>query len=224
MWPYHALWNWITHDAAGFFTFCLVIVGAGQAGLFVWQLRYMRKGIEDARIAALAAQTSAEAAKEQVTLNRIGIIDLERAYLAVGPTEIRTDYIPQQQKQFYVPSDPMEVTVRLYVHNTGRTSATLKKIYGEFSNMLPLGNTPTYENVEPIITDLSVAAGTRDVLAPFDFKSEYVAQQFFWGYIEYKDIFKNTRTSRFCSSIVPAEANKTGKYQIAGSEGWRECD
>jgi hypothetical protein len=33
--------NWITHDATGFFTSWLVIVALGQAGLFVWQLRYM---------------------------------------------------------------------------------------------------------------------------------------------------------------------------------------
>jgi hypothetical protein len=30
--------DWLVHDAGGFFTFCLVVVGAAQAGLFLWQL------------------------------------------------------------------------------------------------------------------------------------------------------------------------------------------
>jgi hypothetical protein len=53
--------NWITHDAAGFFTAWLVIVGFGQAGLFVWQLRYMRIGMRDATVAANAARDSSAA-------------------------------------------------------------------------------------------------------------------------------------------------------------------
>lgn len=40
--------DWITHDASGFFTAWLVVVGFGQAGLFVWQLFYMRRGMNDA--------------------------------------------------------------------------------------------------------------------------------------------------------------------------------
>src|SRR5262245_39808985 len=39
---------WLTKDAAGFFTFLLVVVGGVQVGLFYWQLRYMRTGMEDA--------------------------------------------------------------------------------------------------------------------------------------------------------------------------------
>jgi hypothetical protein len=138
-----SLSNWLIHDAAGFFTFLLVIVGAIQAGLFLWQLRYMRKSLDDARVASLAAQAAAEAAKEQVAITKIGVVDLERAYLAAGPTQIKVDFINQgPQKQFYTPSDPLEFRVKLFIHNTGRTSATIKKVYGEFSNLLPTSVTP----------------------------------------------------------------------------------
>jgi hypothetical protein len=139
--------DWITHDAAGFFTLLLVLVGLGQAGLFVWQLRYMRKSIEDARLVALAAQAAAETAKEQVAVTKMGIVDLERAYLAVGPTQIKVDYVKRgdpKNGKIHLRSDPKELRVKLYVHNTGRTGATIKKIFAEFSNLLPISETPIY--------------------------------------------------------------------------------
>ena len=219
-------WNWVTHDAAGFFTACLVIVGFGQAGLFVWQLTLMRDGINDARIAAEAARVSAETAKEQVAVTKIGIFDLERAYLAVGPTQIILDFIPGRNKDpsFYAPGDPLEITAHLFIQNTGRTGATIKKIYGEFSNILPPGDTPTYGNVDPVETDLSIPANASDVLTPFDFKSSYLGDQFFWGYVEYTDIFRITHTSRFCAHFGPATQGKAAQYHIAGAADWRECD
>lgn len=53
---------WLTHDGAVFFTFVLSFIAAAQAGLFLWQLRYMKVGIKDASIAAKAADLSARAA------------------------------------------------------------------------------------------------------------------------------------------------------------------
>jgi len=44
-----AVWDWVTHDAAGFFTLWLVIVGGVQIGLFYWQLRLIRIAADDAR-------------------------------------------------------------------------------------------------------------------------------------------------------------------------------
>jgi hypothetical protein len=146
------------------------------------------------------------------------IVDLERAYLAAGPTQIKIDFVKQPQKQVYVPSAPVELRVKLIVHNTGRTAATIKKIYEEFSDLLP--QSPTYDSVQPILTDLSIAAGKESVLDPFEFQSDFVGPQFFWGYIEYVDIFKNKRVSRFCTHLEPDQ----GKYQIAGEDPWRDCD
>jgi hypothetical protein len=41
-----SFWDWMTHDEAGFFTFWLVVIGFSQAGLFVWQLGFMRATVE----------------------------------------------------------------------------------------------------------------------------------------------------------------------------------
>jgi hypothetical protein len=59
---------WLTKDAAGFFTFVLVIVGIGQLGLFYWQLRYMRAGMHDAKLAAEAAKDAAIAGTRQAII------------------------------------------------------------------------------------------------------------------------------------------------------------
>jgi hypothetical protein len=54
-------WNWLTHDAAGFFTLWLVIVGGGQVALFLWQLRLIKRTLGPAEEAARAAKLNAEA-------------------------------------------------------------------------------------------------------------------------------------------------------------------
>jgi hypothetical protein len=78
-----SFWDWVSHDAAGFFTLWLVIVGAGQAGLFLWQLRYMAKGMKDATITARAAQRSAVATAAQAEVARDSAIKLQRPYVFV---------------------------------------------------------------------------------------------------------------------------------------------
>jgi hypothetical protein len=56
-----AFWDWMVHDASGFFTFALVGVGAIQIAVFLRQLRIIREGLEPARDAAAAAKLNAEA-------------------------------------------------------------------------------------------------------------------------------------------------------------------
>jgi hypothetical protein len=207
----------------------LFAVAIVQAAFFFIQLGMMKTGMDDATKAAQAAQASAETAKEQVALTKMGIIDLERAYLAVGPTEIIVDFVHSDSAKargFYMPSDPQELTVHLFLQNTGRTSASIKKIYGILTDSPPLGDRPFYPPLpeQPSITDLAIPAGAASKLDPFEFKSELTEEQFFWGYIEYNDIFKNARTSRFCAHLSPGERGKPGKYQIAGGDAWRECD
>ena len=55
--------TWLTKDAAGFFTFLLVVVAGAQVALFVWQLWLIRESLDDTKIAAEAAKESADAAK-----------------------------------------------------------------------------------------------------------------------------------------------------------------
>jgi hypothetical protein len=53
---HEGLWNWVTHDAAGFFTLWLVIVGGGQVALFYVQLKLIRESLNDAKVSADAAK------------------------------------------------------------------------------------------------------------------------------------------------------------------------
>jgi hypothetical protein len=76
-------WYWLTHDATGFFTLGLIIVGLGQAGLFFWQLRLMREGLRDAKAAADAAKASAQLAKSSLDLTRDTSRRQLRAYILV---------------------------------------------------------------------------------------------------------------------------------------------
>ncbi len=235
--------HWWGHSDPGVTaaTVFLVLVGIAQAIMFYVQLSYMQKGMDDAKIAAEAAKAAAESAKsqaeaakaqvalakDQVEVTKIGIFDLERAYLAVGPTNITTTFKQVAGKQFYVRGDPLEVVIFLNVKNTGRTSAHLTKIYGEFSEEPPLGDTPYYEGADPVITDLAIGAGDADDLPMYQFRHPLVDSEplFFWGYVEYSDIFRNKRTSRFCAAVFPIHKHKErGKYQIAGSDPWRHCD
>jgi hypothetical protein len=71
--------DWITHDAAGFFSLGLVLVGIGQAALFVWQLILIKRSLGDAKKAADAAAEGAEAAR----LNAQALIDAESAQMYV---------------------------------------------------------------------------------------------------------------------------------------------
>jgi hypothetical protein len=155
--------------------------------------------------------------------NELTIQNLERAFLAVGPTKIRLDWVRQPGKTVYVQGEPLETAVGLYIHNTGRTGATIKKVYGEFSKEAPSGDVPRYKDGTSFETDLSIAATTERDLSPIEFRDPSTDKQFFWGYIEYIDIFKNTRTARYCAAIFPS-ATGPGYYQIAGSAGWRDCD
>lgn len=56
--------DWLTHDGVVFFTAVLCFIAFVQAGLFLWQLRYMRVGMRDAKIAADAAKLGSQAALE----------------------------------------------------------------------------------------------------------------------------------------------------------------
>jgi hypothetical protein len=146
--------------------------------------------------------------------------NLERAFLSVGPTKI--------EKHFRQPDDkgytPPYVRMTLQVHNTGRTGAIITKVYGEFSETAPTGNEPIYEHGDSQNTDLSIAAGVSTDLEPFKFETDFMDNQFFWGYVEYLDIFKIRHTARFCAAIFPNDPSGIGKYQLAGSDAWRECD
>jgi hypothetical protein len=223
-------------DAAGFFTFCLMIVAIIQAWLFVRQLRLMRVAMNDTAEAAQAASDAAKAATAQVRLaeaqievTKIGIFDLERAILDLGRYSIVTSFVthPSPASGFYQHGvDPLEVVVKISLKNTGRTRAAIIQVHGEFAQGTNLSGERAYSRLVGTTyrTDFTLSAGAEAEF-PYAFKTMVVAEQFFFGYVEYEDIFRRRHTSRFCLRIYPVgENDKPWKWQLAGSDKWREGD
>jgi len=78
-----SIWERTTLDPVAFFTLGLLIVAGAQAGLFLWQLSYMRHGLKDAAIAARAAKESADASKAQAVIAGTAFADARRPYVYV---------------------------------------------------------------------------------------------------------------------------------------------
>jgi hypothetical protein len=80
---FETLWQWLIHDAAGFFTAVLVAVGAVQLVVFIWQLRLIRTSLDDAKISADAAAAAALAASRQAHVAEETLAKIERPYLFI---------------------------------------------------------------------------------------------------------------------------------------------
>jgi hypothetical protein len=113
--------GWLTKDAAGFFTFALVIVGALQAALFFFQLKLIRESLSPAKEAADAAKLNAQA-----------VVDAERAYLFVT---VEADVVPVMGKAlaFAFASDvdnrsTFGFEISYVFQNHGRTPAIIREI------------------------------------------------------------------------------------------------
>ena len=150
--------------------------------------------------------------------SELTVKNLERAFLSVSPTKITKLYRPPDEEGHTVPF----IRLTLHVHNAGRTRAAIQKIYGEFSRNPPSGDVPIYRDGRAEPTDLAIAANQESDIFPIAFEDDFMGEQFFWGYLEYSDIFKIRHVARFCARIVPADPPSLGKFQLAGSDGWRE--
>lgn len=127
-----SIWDWVSHDAAGFFTAWLVAVGFGQAGLFFWQLLYMRSGMNDATMAANAAREGAAASTEANRINRDNFIADQRPWVA-----------PNSEIIFTEPFSPLNggytTTVEVRATNAGRSPAFKVQVFAELYLLAPKG-------------------------------------------------------------------------------------
>ncbi len=92
--------DWFTHDAAGYFTALLFLIGGAQACLFVWQLILIRRGLKPAEAAANAALESANHLRTT-----------ERAYVRMSHREPGID--------------PASKKVEIQIKNKGSTPAKI---------------------------------------------------------------------------------------------------
>jgi hypothetical protein len=203
------LWTWLTHDAAGFFTLWLVIVGAGQVGLFLWQLRLIAETLGPAKAAAEAANLNAQA-----------VINAERARLYVI---IERQTIESEIKLALAPQLPEladhvrleDLALEYSFRNYGKTPAFILEVgHGTaVTEGVPKGR--EYAVLVPLPIDYVVGAGEktksiRDVAIPSmtvaTAKSIRDLDKTFWfhGYVEYDDTFGWRRKFEFvwhCSAV-----------------------
>jgi hypothetical protein len=166
---------WLTKDAAGFFTFLLVVVGAFQVGLFYVQLRLIRESLTPAKEAADAARAAAE---------HIPIV--ERAYVSGGATGVE--------------GSPQEFAVT--VDNYGKTPAFIGTIWANIVPENELPDTPVYAPPEfgrfggqMLKPDTS---GHPVVIRQWD----VIEGRVIYGRIWYRDIFKQCHSGGFILRIL----------------------
>lgn len=109
--PERSIWNWLTHDAAGFFTLWLVIVGGAQIGLFYWQLRLIKVAADDAKRAGISAERAAKATEDAVELSR-----------KTAERQLRA-YVGTESVGFVETIGPFKIQIRIVVKNYGVTPA-----------------------------------------------------------------------------------------------------
>jgi len=187
--------TWLTKDAAGFFTFLLVAVGGGQAILFFIQLRYMRRGMEDAAMVARAAVISAEAAKRSAD----HIPNVERAYVFFASATCEGLASPSGEV----------MVVKYSFKNSGRTPAILNRIQIGVGYLegIPSGAEFTYGDEglpAPLVVGSDRTEPENDVqlwITADDFEKARIGtgRIFFWGKLTYLDVFGASHETGICS-------------------------
>ncbi|MFK4657974.1 hypothetical protein ABIF97_007908 [Bradyrhizobium japonicum] len=140
--------TWLTKDAAGFFTFGLVVVGLGQALLFFFQLSYMRKGMVATATAAKAAADGAKASIEANAINRGNFLADHRPWLG-----------PHRDIAFTRHFSPIkggnETAIEVPVINAGRSPAFKVQIISEMYLMQSSGTLAVPERLKEKLASFS---------------------------------------------------------------------
>jgi hypothetical protein len=173
-------WYWLFHDAGGFFTSVLVIIGVIQIGVFLRQLRLIRQSLAPAKEAAEAAKDSAEAAHRAIDEAEKRDKILQRAYL--WPGFGKHEPAPNGMKWF------------ITVHNTGQTAGIIQTInYAvQAEDVFKAGwrKFKRFKDREDVIPPSPPETRGKETGLVFVIDRPKVC----WGWIEYEDVFGVTRT------------------------------
>jgi hypothetical protein len=193
--------TWLTKDASGFFAFGQVMVGLGQALLFFVQLRFMRKGMEDATNAANAAREGATAARDSADVSKLALIAGERAYVHYSGCRFISHRSRVDGSVFW--------RLRPVWINAGKTPARRVKVYWRYE-LLDGALPDDYPFVVPEDTsapEAMIAAGGRIESAGSDIDGQTLSSVsegrkhlYVWGVATYRDVFPDTplRVTKFC--------------------------
>jgi hypothetical protein len=130
--------DWLMHEAVGFFTFLLVVVGVLQLGLFAWQLTLIRKSLADTKVAADAAKDAANAANIQAQIAERTLTEIERPWLFVAGATITRREMPNE------PLVPNNWFISFRCQNAGRMPAVVEQCIIKIADKDALPPTPDY--------------------------------------------------------------------------------
>jgi hypothetical protein len=189
------LWTWLL-------TLLTVVALFGQLAVFIAQAYFLKGTLIATADAAKAAVIAAQ-----------HIPRVERAYLFVGP------YDPCEM--WNEDATQRITTCGLTFENQGKTPAILKRAYGQFSDWMPTSDVPHYdlEGGKLRMLDMAIPGGGEPIKERSLFESKLTGPQYFSGYVEYDDIFREeVRVSRFCIKIDP----HTDVVELAGPRSWND--
>jgi hypothetical protein len=198
--PEGGLWSWVTHDAAGFFTLWLVVVGGAQIGLFYWQLRLIRIAANDSKAAGDSAERAATATENAVDLSRKTAERQLRAYLLIDRAEFAQPEMEGGEHQ------PWHIHV--VVRNFGATPAYGASI--KASKRLAVGLPDDILLTEPVDETTSAAVivpqghpttlrigGLDHGIADFIEAGQSNQVAYIWGRVDYFDAFGHPHFTKF---------------------------
>jgi hypothetical protein len=213
------LWEWFTRgefgelDATALFTLALVCVGTIQVGLFVWQLRLIRKSLRDAKIAAEAARDSAEAA----VISAKHMPRIERAYLFLG-LEVTSRIVA-----FEAGLADTRSKIEFGFKNHGKTPASIEELHVMAKFWREGWPAMAVADVMAIQKGWMISAGETQAgySTEFTLRSDEIARAregkgyiLFWGKVVYRDVFGDIHESGWCR----AHDFKSAGWRFAGDE------
>jgi hypothetical protein len=198
--PDGGIWNWVTHDAAGFFTLWLVIVGGAQIGLFYWQLRLIRIAADDAKKAGISAERAATATENAVDLSRKTAERQLRAYVLMKTTSFHR---PDTED-----GDNREWPIHLVFQNSGQTPAYAVAIKAESYLGLrkPIDSIFSLSEAAQISPPSIMAPGARHTMRLGGIEPGHASYLralkteqycYVWGRLDYIDTFGRKHFTKF---------------------------
>jgi hypothetical protein len=210
-------------------TFALAVIAISQVGLFVWQLRLIRKGTDDAGIAASAAKDAAEETRKSVELANREFVSSHRPKVILRRASLYIDAGDDMGADTSPNSG-----VAYVVANVGDTDATVvesnatvhvfkvrdKSEMGEvvFSADLPFSNEAS-AITNPMLTPgvaytfVAHAPDNNVIRDKWGARAGY-AKIVFLGYVIYEDANGVRRRTQFCREYEPTSE----RFIVADSE------
>jgi hypothetical protein len=201
--------NWVI----AIFTIALAVIAAIQAGLFIWQLRLLKKSLIDTKISADAAKAAAIAATKSVEI----ATNSERAWINTDVT------FASDMPDVSAKDGPVKSVMVISIENVGSSHAELIRtriISAAVPSALGIPDSPTYGDdeffdVHALPGEIIAPNEKRLVMSPLQHKLNDVEKAeimagttvlYCWGLIEYKDISGETKITQFGYSFYVRQA------------------